>query len=323
IEFNTYYSVVYHNPPKTGLAFAGSNFPQRPPLNQVLDYLFNQDVPDSVLQNTKASIGKYQQQQTSCPVTRPYPRVLRFKPCVPLVPNTPFSFSFDAGPDLKYSGFFTPYDLLASQNPTVVAAGPVGDNVPQNSAISILFSEPVFSIPGGVKLVSGSIEVPLPVNAQVGSAVIWTSEQGLLLQPPGFLKAGATYTVTISGFENAAGIPVADRTWSFRVGSGVDITPPTLLRALPAGTNVSRDAAAAFLYDKPIAPDQASQYFGVRYSDNDPALPYRAVITDLGFSEDLRTVYLRPHTQWPAGAALQPFVPNSVRDMSGNTPINV
>src|SRR5262249_7096956 len=38
---------------------------------------------------------------------------------------------------------------------------------------------------------------------------------------------------------------------------------------------------------------------------------------------DLRTVYLRPHTQWPAGAALQPFVPNSVRDMSGNTPINV
>jgi len=50
-----------------------------------------------------------------------------------------------------------------------------------------------------------------------------------------------------------AGIPIPDRTWSFRTGSGIDTTPPSLLRISTPGQNVSPDAVVSFSFDKPIA----------------------------------------------------------------------
>ncbi|HXA53131.1 MAG TPA: Ig-like domain-containing protein, partial [Candidatus Acidoferrum sp.] len=207
---------------------------------------------------------------------------------------------------------FTPANVLASAHPTVIAAGPVGTDVPQNSSIGILFSEPVsrLGMPGGVKVLANGVAVSMPFN--------WTSETGLTLQPGWFLRAATTYTVTLSGFENLAGIPLPDFTWTFRTGSAIDTATPTLLRILPSGSNVSPDAAVAFAFDKAVAPDSAASHFSLAYAALSSSVNSTAIASTLGFSDDLRTVYLRPNAPLGAGASVNAAGGN-VADFAGNT----
>jgi methionine-rich copper-binding protein CopC len=316
ISWSTSFNSGYHPTPTNpgALAVTGSNFPAygaAPPLNFQIELQFNQDLSDTVLATVKATFGKSQTSVQNCPFVRVSPRVLLFTPPFPLAANTYYFFNFSAGA-LTWNASFTTSSEFASQNPTVTIVGPVGSNVPQNTGLGVLFSEPVSSLAlgGGITLTAGGVDVLLNYN--------WTGPQSISLQPTSFLQPNTTYTVTVSGFENAAVKSVVTRTWTFQTGSGVDVTPPTLLRTQPSGSGISQDAVVSFSFDKPINPAANNGNFNLaNVTGNFPT----NITPTLGFSDDLRTAYLRPNPVLAAGATYQASA-NMVQDFAGNSMIN-
>ncbi len=310
IEFHSSFSTAFRSTASESgaLSVTGTNVPLsiRVPLNFVFDVQFSQDLPDAFLKTAIAAFGKYQQQPVYCPFVKVRPRVLRFKLPIPLVAGATYSFALDAWPILQWNTSFTADNTLASPHPVVTAAGPVASNAAQNSVISILFSEPInkLSMPGAVKVMADGVEVPMRFT--------WTSDQALSLQPVFVLKPEINYTVVLAGFDNLAGIPVPDHKWTFRTGSGIDTKQPSLLRILPSGSNVSPDATVSLTFDESISPDFTPGPFQLVYAAG-PAVP-----TTLGFSEDLKTIYLRPNARLAAGSQLAIWA-TGFRDFAGNT----
>ena len=307
VTFNTSFQSAFSNssPSGSALAFTGNNLGSSSPLNLVMDIQFNQDLPDSILQTGKATLGPYMQPAVPCPFVRVHPRILRFTPPFALAANTGYTLTFDAGQaNLKGNFSFNTANFLASSTPTVVAAGPIGDSVPQNASLSILFSETVspLGMPGAVKLLSGGVPVPL--------SYYWAGSQALVLSPSTFLQAATDYTVVLSGFENLAGIPIPDLTWNFRTSSAINTTPPTLLRSAPSGSNIGSDAVISFQFDEAIAPDTLAGGFRT----TTPAT--------IGLSDDLRTVFLRPTAPLAAGSTVSVSL-YSFTDLERNSAQNV
>jgi methionine-rich copper-binding protein CopC len=312
VELASTLSTCYSDSSSGGaLAIAGSNFSAHIPTNFLLDVRFNQDLTDAVLPAIKAAIGTDRKAMVNFPFTRIRPRVLRFRPPFALAAGTTYYFSLE-GPNLKWETAFAPENVTASSQPRVVAAGPSGAGVPQNAIVSILFSEPVsgLAVPGGVRLLLNGVEVPTSSELVSG--------QGISLQPLTFLKAGTEYTVAVEGVENLAGIAVPSRSWTFRTGSAIDPMPLTLLRVRPPGANASPDAVS-FLFDKAVAPATAPAAFNLRYSTNAPAI-YEPVTVTLAFSDDLKTVFLRPAAPLAAGATVSASA-GAVTDLAGNTSV--
>jgi methionine-rich copper-binding protein CopC len=317
ITYFTSFNSGYHNTTSNpgALAFVGSNFPvypALPPLNFKLEVQFNQDLTEGVLATVKATFGKYQAAMQSIPFVHKSPRVLLFTPPFPLEADTGYTLLLAVG-SLTSNNSFTTGSGFASANPTLSAAGPVGSNVPQNSGVGVLFSEPVSTLltdGGGVTLETGGVSVPL------NSA--WTSPQSISLQPDSFLKPNTTYTVTVSGFENLAANSVPSRTWTFQTGSSVDTTAPTLLRTHPSGAGIDRGAVVSFSFDKAISPAASFNAFSLMIASNGFTSRVPAI---LAFSDDLMTAYLRPNPVLAAGATYTAAA-NTVQDFAGNSTAN-
>ncbi len=311
ISWNSSFNSGYHPTMNVGsLGITGSNFPAYPavpPLNFKMELQFNQDLTDAVLGTVKATFGKSQSSVQNCPFVRTSPRVLLFTPPISLAANTGYYFNFSAG-SLTWNSFFTTGSSLASQNPAVSAAGPVGSNVPQNTGLGVLFSEPVSTLatPVGITLTAGGVAIPLNYN--------WTGPQSISLQPTTILQPNTTYTVTVSGFENAAAIAIPARTWSFQTGAFADVTPPNLLRILPSGSGISADSVVSFTFDKPVNPGANASNFNLLLASGNVT---HLVALVLGFSDDLQTAYLRPSSLLAAGATYQATV-GLVQDFAGN-----
>ena len=307
--------------PASALAVIGSSLPPAfgpSPLDSVIDLAFNQDIPPSVVQAavgtlTDNTTGPTRGQVISCAVTLVSPRILRFQPQSMLRPSDNYTFDFNSGGGLKWSGFIWT-GTAATSNPYLAAFGPVGQSVPLNAQVTIAFSNRVaeFVMPGGLVLKSGGTEVP--------TRFTWNAvDRALTLTPLALLHGDVDYIVTMAGFEDLAGHAIADKTWTFHTSNALDLQPPSILRTNPSGDGVSANALVAVTFSEQVAADWID-----RFALNDSgALPSSlsgsAVPGSLRFSDDQRTVFFTPDRPLAAGHTYSILMPLA-GDFSGNLP---
>ena len=128
----------------------------------------------------------------------------------------------------------------------------------------------------------------------------------IVLRPPGLLRGNAVYQVSLSGVEDQAGRPIPDRTWWFRTSAGPDFTP-TLIESWGPSGSASPDVAPWVMLTHPVMFRRGLE-FGSNLTEApefrvvDPSFRVEGTIE---FSDDARTVTLRPDGRWPASSRIQ------------------
>lgn len=186
--------------------------------------------------------------------------------------------------------------------PTVTSTGPAADatNVPLNSRASARFSEAMNagSISGGNFTLSG------PAGAVAGSVSYDATTLVAEFLPSAAMTANATYSATIAtGVRDEAGNGLASPfTWSFKTGSTLDTTAPTVTFTFPPvnATNVATNTKVTARFSEAMASSGTFTLTGPlgvvagsisydAFSDVAQFLPTAALTTDTSYTAQVGT----------------------------------
>jgi len=168
-----------------------------------------------------------------------------FTPMNPLEASTTYNVSFNASAVTDLDGqtlagtnswqFNTTGAGSSGYNPEVIGWSPVGDDVPLNPTIEIIFSEGISQ-----NTVAGNIIVSDGNGSPVSGTGTWL-DNTFIFTPDAPLDASTQYTVTVNtGLEDVNGDNMSSTfSWTFETGTGGGQTPPTVLAHSPVGSGVS------------------------------------------------------------------------------------
>ncbi len=161
--------------------------------------------------------------------------------------------------------------------------------MPLNAIIKVRFDEPVNPVTvreSTVRLLRNGQALPMAERRLSNGSDLLT------LVPLAYLTAGAAYTVEVNGVADAAGNPVAPKTWSFVAGDRVDITPPEFSSApLPQGNQVGTNSQIVLRYTEAI--DQTGPKIGMLRNTTAPD-PNNPLLGTIAFSPDGATMRFTP-----------------------------
>jgi len=198
--------------------------------------------------------------------------------------------------------------------PTVTSRSPDPGavNVQVNTLVTATFNEDIDAATvnqATFTLAHGGVPEAGVVAYDVGSKTATFTSSLLLL-------TNTLYTATLSaGIKDLAGNALAETTWNFTTGSGVDNTPPTIVTRQPApgAVSVSTSATVQVTFSESMdAGTITAASFRVENPDNDP------VAGAISYNNATRTVTLTPNQGLTAGTTFEVIVTTAVTDLAGN-----
>jgi hypothetical protein len=121
----------------------------------------------------------------------------------------------------------------------------------------------------------------------------------IVLRPRGLLRGNSTYSVVVTGLEDAAGRPLADRSWTFHTGNGPDLVPATLFSSVPRGVAPASSILQA-TFDKPVhLARYTTDSFYLQAEEFIAYTPSTGVSGTISYSADGRTLAFIPDRPWP------------------------
>ncbi len=140
-------------------------------------------------------------------------------------------------------------------------------------------------------LTANGVEHPITTEVQEGGFLV-------LLHPVGLLRGRSAYTVAISGLEDIAGRPLADRTWTFHTGAGPDLTRAQLVSWMPSGIG-SPSSVLRATFDKPVFFQRSTRDEVVPANDFSVVTASAVIEGSINFSDDGKTLTYVPNRTWP------------------------
>jgi len=157
------------------------------------------------------------------------------------------------GPNSLGSFYFTTGTVADTVGPQVLGVSPANglSGVPINTQVVIQFDKPIDNLTlSQVTLSGGGGSVNVIPTLSNG-------DQTLTLTPVVPLTASTVYTLTITGVQDLAGIPMAATvTTTFTTASGADLTPPQVVGVSPVNgaTGVPTNAVVQIQFNKRMDP---------------------------------------------------------------------
>lgn len=152
-----------------------------------------------------------------------------------------------------------------------------------------------------------SLTATLTVDGESTPFVTEVTDQGFLirLRPVGLLRGNSTYTVSLTGLEDMAGRPLADRTWQFQTGAGPDLAGARLVSWSPVGV-APASSTFSVTFDKPVhqVRHPTDSTYSVNSTDFLVRTPSVDVPGNIWYSEDGKTLTFVPLRPWPVSTAI-------------------
>ena len=211
-----------------------------------------------------------------------------------------------------FSVSFTVSSTSDTNPPTVTATNPGGTvNPPTNSVIQVLFNKPVQATSlSQVTLTAGGPAIPVTASLSNG-------DQTLTLTPGAPLSPSTAYTVTVTGVNSIAGIPMsAPFVFNFTTVAGAQLGGTAALSTVPANgaTGVSASVHPTVTFSNPIDPVSATAGVILYVYPS-----YVVVPSTLSFSTDFRTVTIAPNAVLTSGQTYLIQTNGYVTDQTGRT----
>jgi hypothetical protein len=211
-----------------------------------------------------------------------------------------------------FSVNFTVSSTSDTNPPTVTATNPGGTvNPPTNSVIQVLFNKPVQATSlSQVTLTAGGPAIPVTASLSNG-------DQTLTLTPGAPLSPSTAYTVTVTGVNSIAGIPMsAPFVFNFTTVAGAQLGGTAALSTVPANgaTGVSASVLPTVTFSNPIDPVSATAGVILYVYPS-----YVVVPSTLSFSTDFRTVTIAPNAVLTSGQTYLIQTNGYVTDQTGRT----
>lgn len=267
------------------------------PTDAIIDLEFDRDRPPDYVRSALA--GNFNAGGITSPleITVLSARRVRLRPSKPFPPSTTLELKVTTADGevrqfLRIAPWATPTSRQIAHGPT----GPMGD-APLNAVVWLHSQTPLN---------------PLPFRAQMnlnGEPVAFDTELldggfRVVLRPKGLLRGYSTYNVAITGLEDVAGRPLADRSWTFHTGAGPDLVPAKLISSAPTGI-APASAILQATFDKPV--------YVVRYSYQSYEVPAQDFVAStqagdvpgaVSYSLDGRTLSFIPDRPWPLNSTV-------------------
>jgi hypothetical protein len=207
---------------------------------------------------------------------------------------------------------FTVSSTSDTNPPTVTATNPGGTvNPPTNSVIQALFNKPVQATSlSQVTLTAGGPAIPVTASLSNG-------DQTLTLTPGAPLLPGPFYTVTVTGVNSIAGIPMsAPFVFNFTTAAGAQLGGTAALSTVPASgaTGVLASVHPTVTFSNPIDPVSAAAGVILYVYPS-----YVVVPSTLSFSADFKTVTITPNAALTSGQTYLIQTNSNVTDQTGRT----
>lgn len=269
-------------PSNSGLSLLTTT--QSLPTDGILDVRPGTAVPAEGLSTATCSWGIVPGSIGGCTISFPSNGVVRLRPDFALRPNTDYGVTFEVGSyPVSFHRTIRTASGPALPHPVVSGNSPISQpgGVPLNAIVGVAFSSPVsgLGMPGGIRLSANGEEVPVDYS--------WSGQRGVQVTPRGFLRADTEYTVTVDGFVDLTGRPVAAYSWTFVTGTNVDASPFDILRLEPAIANADPRSVISMVLSKQVDVSTAA---GLLSLGNEV----------LHLSDDHRSFRIEPASDWLA-----------------------
>jgi hypothetical protein len=248
-----------------------------------------------------------------------------FMPTTTLLPDTIYNFQFSGYTDIAgnagsgTSTQFTTGVAVDTTHPVVSSISPVNgaSGVAVNAQVMAVFSEPI----NPLTIVPGTVQIIPAGGSAVGGMVTLASDHmSLTFVPSAPLNVSTSYTIQISGLNDAEGNTITTFTSSFQTGASAvpDTTAPTVTGISPANgtTGVAVNSKVVITLSKPIVASevnvQSVPVFLAQSASN--------VAGTYSVSADGMTITFTPQTPYPGNALMQVDVNSTgtITDVSGN-----
>jgi hypothetical protein len=218
--------------------------------------------------------------------------------------------------------YFTTGSTADTTPPAVQLISPPSGFVgaPTNTLPQILFSTVISAASlGQVSLQQGSTCPGSPVST---AASLILGDTAIQLTPSTPLLPGTMYTVCVAGVQDVVGNTMASPvTSSFKTGTGVNLTPPSIVSITPASgaIDVPVNTSIRVVFSEPIDPVSFNSSTTFVLED-----PTGAVVpATITFSPDLTTAILTPNTALTGGSQLYSiyvdYLSSGLTDLAGNS----
>jgi Bacterial Ig-like domain len=205
---------------------------------------------------------------------------------------------------------FTVSSTTDTTPPTVTATNPGGTvNPPTNSVIQARFNKPVQATSLSlVTLTAGG--PPITVTPSLASG-----DETLTLTPGAPLSPSTAYTVTVTGVNSIAGIPMAAPfVFNFTTAAGAQLVGTAFLSSVPANgaTGVSASVTPTVTFSNPVDPVSAPGNLYLVLNATSVVVP-----STLSYSADFKTVTITPTAALTSGTTYRIVSNGQVTDQTG------
>jgi hypothetical protein len=327
VKFNTMAGPDFIAPYVVSTSFYGNE--QGVPINAALTLRFNKPIDQTTLNPTYVFIETYptggivaSNASFSADGT-----ALILTPTSNLTPNQQYYLYCYGLQDLSgnqqqgFSTYFTTGSTADTTPPTVQLISPLSGFVgaPTNTLPQILFGTVISGASlGQVSLQQGSTCPGSPVST---TASLILGDTAIQLTPSTPLLPGTMYTLCVAGVQDVVGNTMASPvTSSFKTGTGVNLTPPSIVSITPANgaIDVAVNTTITVVFSEAMDPVSFSSSTNFVLED-----PTGAVVpATITFSPDLTTAILTPNTALGGGSQLYSIYVNyysgGLTDLAGN-----
>jgi hypothetical protein len=277
--------------PSAALSIVGSTLRSLHPANAVIEVEFSQELPAGVSPLTLYATKNYIRTEVPCFESRPRPRVLRLIPRSPLPVGGYLSIAAKLGTTLTWPYVLDIGPEMSTEPTTPRAKAPQPDaEAPRTARPSIVYSARINEL----SLTSTAVRVTAGEQSLPVQLVPSNNGTGFTIFPFEPLPADQRIEVTIDGVEDMLGRRLPRLVWSFRTGSAMDSTGPSLLYTNAAAV-LDPAAPLVAVFDEPLDPVQSGSW---------------------ELSPDLQTASLSLSGGWKRGERYDMY-PNFT-DLSGN-----
>jgi len=221
-----------------------------------------------------------------------------------------------------FGDMFTTGSTTDTTPPTVQAISPPSGFVgaPTNTLLQILFSTTISATSlGQVSLQQGSTCPSSPVST---TSSLILGDTAIQLAPSLPLLPGTTYTVCVTGVMDVVGNTMAGSiSNSFTTGTGVNLTPPTIVSVTPANGAIDQPAGTTVVtvvFSQAMDPVSFNSTTTFVLEDATGAV----VPATITFSPDLKTATLTPTAPLSSGDQLYSiyvdYLAGGLTDLAGN-----
>jgi hypothetical protein len=210
----------------------------------------------------------------------------------------------------SFSVSFTVSSTSDTNSPVVTATNPGGAvNPPTNSVIQAQFNKPVQATSlSQATLTAGASSIAVTPSLSGG-------DQILTLTPGAPLSPNTVYTVTVTGVNSLAGIPMAAPVvFSFTTSAGAQLSGTAALSTVPASgvTGVPANVTPTVTFSNPINPATAAAGVVLYVNATNAVVP-----STLSFSADFKTATITPAAPLSSGTVYSIRTNGNVTDQTG------